>query len=460
MTRLRDRIYRSAPARMGVAALGFVLIGAPTAGPASVRSSSGEGPALRCSKRPFPMPKGDQTSFFVGTITTDSLHVGPGAIEVNGSGAGHSPARTRESRYMGLVVSVERGHSRHPAFPADGGSLVLVPWDYDAACRTLPWRGPAQFLPPGHRGFFEVSLRDRAHWVEGRPTADVFNVGVAGYPGPGRTGAVLAVDPGGDDPLTPDQLLAIYEAAPWRSDVEERGPEALGPIRSWAEHADSAVATSVTVTLMVRSIRRAADSWEVRRIQPEMAGTWRLDVVLPSGQRIEHFIRTGDTPSSPTAVTHRLPPLQGPGGDRPTPVSAIDWLDATSTGFTLPFWHAATVTALRSDSSSGSREDAAMWGFDIAREGQMVNGERVWIAHVEAREWSRILDHPELIQFADDFRAGYRAGREAGEIDGAETRFILSADGGFRMEGRWRAGGDTLRVFGERVSEASVPVRH
>ena len=479
MTRSGGIGHRASAIGAITAVLGMLVVGGASGASAAsgVASGAAESPldpslvpvaesldARRCSLMPFPLPKSDRRSFFIGTTTAESVRAGPGAIEVDEDAASDASRMGLDvgpsgPRYMGLVVAVERGHSRDPDFPADGDSLVLVPWDYDMSCRTLPWRGSAQFLPPAHRGFFQVSLRDRADWIGGRPTADVFNVGVAGYPIPRSSRAERALTLRYGTPLTADQVFEIFEAAPWSDEVAERGWDALGDLRRWAERADSATGSSRTVAGMISPLLYGVESWAVRRLRPEMAGTWRLELVLPSGRRLERFVRTSDTPRSPTTVSRVIASGAGPSSAPSPPMSLADRLQPSMNGFNLSFWHAATETALRSDSLPLSRKDQGEWGFSIATESEVIDGETVWIAHAEAGEWARIIEHPELTAFADAFSAEYRERRAAGDLNGAEIRFIRAANGDFRMHGSWRAGGEILSVSGERVSTRTVPGR-
>ena len=77
---------------------------------------------------------------FIGTALGDTLLAGPGAMRPVFA-IGHT-GRGQPREIFGQRVRVDRMGSRaRSAFPAGTTHVVLVPWDFDAGCRTVPALG-------------------------------------------------------------------------------------------------------------------------------------------------------------------------------------------------------------------------------------------------------------------------------------------------------------------------------
>lgn len=139
-----------------------------------------------CSRRPLPTTRDESLTYLLGTAKPDTVHSGAGSVAVS-SGPGHWSRGTRGPVY-GQVVQVQRfggadSASIARAFHVLGSrDVVLVPWDYDAACRPTRWGRSAVWSPVGREGAYTVTPRAEEGWVEGRPTFDVYAADLEPYP--------------------------------------------------------------------------------------------------------------------------------------------------------------------------------------------------------------------------------------------------------------------------------------
>jgi hypothetical protein len=63
--------------------------------------------------------------------------------------------------------------SARAALPEGVREVLLVPWDYGADCRPVPWSRSAGWLPDTLTGVFAATLRAREHWAGDLPTLDI-----------------------------------------------------------------------------------------------------------------------------------------------------------------------------------------------------------------------------------------------------------------------------------------------
>ncbi len=109
---------------------------------------------------------------FMGTPLPDTVLAGAGSRTFSEQ-AGHFGPGTARTIY-GQRVSVDRlGARARRALPAGVREVVLVPWDYGADCRPVPWSRSARWLPDTRSGLFAAQLRPREHWAGNVPTFDI-----------------------------------------------------------------------------------------------------------------------------------------------------------------------------------------------------------------------------------------------------------------------------------------------
>jgi hypothetical protein len=93
--------------------------------------------------------------------------------------------------------------------------VIIVPWDFDAACRRARWTQTVLWVTPGRTSFFGAVLRDRQHWAGDIPTFDIEFARFEPYPQriedgpPGTTPA---------DALTAAEMFSMNESLPMAGD--------------------------------------------------------------------------------------------------------------------------------------------------------------------------------------------------------------------------------------------------
>ncbi len=183
-------------------------------------------PARACSMIPFSTARYPEVAHIIGAAEGDTVQAGRGDVRAASDHRG-TPAA---GAVWGQVVRVERlGGLAAGRLPGGTDRVVLVPWSYGADCRTMDWVGSARWAPVGTRGLYTASLRDRAHWVGGVPTLDVFTPGDDPFPD--------GYEPwmgGNGDLLTVDELFELMEILPVAGTLEK--PTSWVASASWSGH--------------------------------------------------------------------------------------------------------------------------------------------------------------------------------------------------------------------------------
>lgn len=198
--------------------------------------------AWACEVMPYSIARYPGTVNFIGTASNDTVLAGAGRLPFEWE-------RTPRTIF-GQVVRVERlGGSASEKSMAGATNrptdVVIVPWAYGPDCRLLAWDSSARWVPLGTRALFTGQLRERADWIDGRPTIDVHTTTSVPYVGAApryrtvtRNPTTMAPDPA----LTPDQLLDLYDVLPprFRGDEDSATVRGLNEwIRNWtSDHAD------------------------------------------------------------------------------------------------------------------------------------------------------------------------------------------------------------------------------
>lgn len=259
--------------------------------------------AARCSLRYSVVPRYAGQVWFLGSALADTVYAGPGTVAITGEGPGHA-GPGGPGAFRGQLVQVERLEPRAPkefaqAVRASGGQVVLVAWDYDAACQRLPRMARADWIRAGTRGLYQGTLRTRQEWAGRLPTLDVFAPEFVPYPSPPG----LHRQP--NDATRPwasaEELFDFVAAVPTaRPGASERGIEELNDwLRRWArEHPRLALLQPIAEEIgMIRGIwlkQRAS----YHRLKSPIAGTWRFEVTMATGDTLRFFARTTETPIS------------------------------------------------------------------------------------------------------------------------------------------------------------------
>lgn len=255
--------------------------------------------AAGCSFVEFAHVRWPGSAVLIARATPDTLHAGPGLVQFRSGGGA--------PRFYGQVVEVEVAGGWARGRVTDGAKAVLVPWAYDAACRTLPWTDAARWVEPGVRGLFMAILRDSAQWVNGLPTFDVHAPFTNPYPSKSRPGRRTA-----DSTLTIEELLEVLELRPLANEARSSPYLAFAPLRGWARsHPDLARKEPARQILgiMAFTIEQALLDARV----PAVSGTWQLTITAPDTVRTL-FLRTMLPPTDgwPPVADRKLDPLADP----------------------------------------------------------------------------------------------------------------------------------------------------
>ena len=283
---------------------------------AALASIAASSTAYACSKTPVSIQRwSSSTVLFLGNATADSVRTGPGDVEYRVS-EGHF-GRAGDRIIHGQLVDIE---SLSPVdrklLPAGVKQVVLVPWDYGADCRPTPWTRTARWMEPGTRGIYQAELRGRSHWLNGVPVLDVYSPEYAPYTGSFKAGMrSLNTD---EQWLTIDELFALVAFVPDPELLKHDAEAATRALLQWAEqHAELAGRHPAQQLVFTASYNVSTE--RMRRVKPDIGGTWRFTFEVPGVATRIFYGRTHDKTSSawplPGAQRERKPwelvPLDG-----------------------------------------------------------------------------------------------------------------------------------------------------
>jgi hypothetical protein len=408
-----------------------VALGVLSAAPAS---------AVMCTPSPIRVLRSAQVVELIAIATPRTVEAGAGPVEPKDQS--DRPIR-RPGPIFGQVVRAQRVHVdylqrlglRSPSQPVD---VVVVPWGSNGSCSRMivPGRGP--WFDAGSRALIFGELRERRHWVGGRPTIDLTDV----IPDPG-TSAVA------DASFTPDRMLDLSEAMPRyaRESLPESAYAEVRPLQRWIrEHpALRAGEARGIVSYALLNAERRRMQWAAR----PMTGSYRFDVVLSPRDSVSLLARTERMPSETVWWF----------ASDSTPFWSITTEVPRAEGFSLRLRLARNASALRGWIGYPDDEARHMTSVDIAEVPAFVRADStVWSSrglHVDPVV--ALLRHLPL-------PAGARAARDLlvvqfarGELTG-EGRFFRMGRGAIRYDGTiLRAGTPVVRIRGRRVSPVTIP---
>lgn len=382
---------------------------------------------------------------FTGVGEGDTVLAGPGAVEY-ATQPGHFGPGTRRAIY-GQVVRVDRAERQVPEAFRDamaGGdrTVVVVPWDYGADCRHVPWNRSARWLSPGSGGAFVALMRDRALWAAGRPTFDVIP-DIALYPAPFAYQRRFTP---AQHEVTADDFLTLYELLPDYRSLIAAPDSAIAPLVRWAR-ANPDRAAKLPIIPLISFMRWEARTQHYRARPSPIAGTYRVVYRAGTGDSSTFYVRTESHPTS-LHLSDRVVPKDTAGLDTRWPI-----------GHSLLVQVAPTLAALPAERLSATDPRAIQGYFEV-------------VDSATRRAWSDSLVlpgsidlHGQAVRMAGDSasRAAIEgavahqvaAQRElyARRAPGAIGKFIITPDGRARYElviERDRA--PVLVVRAERIS--------
>jgi len=211
-----------------------------------------------CSLIPFADGRDTSTTYFVGRAQPRTRLAGPGTIRFRTT-PGHWGRPDSSQSIYGQVVLVDQlgGNSAsrlEVAFARAGArEVVVVPWDYDAACEPVPWARTGPWVGTVDPGFYRVRLRPESLWVDGRPVLDARFGDLEPYP----HGVLLQREYVGTDALrrgpslTPAEYFDLFAVLPeWEQAMGDRSA-AAARLDEW-ERAHPEVARKYPAPEMLR----------------------------------------------------------------------------------------------------------------------------------------------------------------------------------------------------------------
>jgi hypothetical protein len=287
MTATSDRQAREkSPARLPVALSAPLLVAAllTTASPVSLGA---------CSMSTF-IPVQPQL-YFLFTALPDTVEAGwSGALGFGGHPLSDLDHPATEGPRRAQVVRLEQwGGEAAQRLPGDTEHLVLIPWDYGADCRTLPWQRSARFLEPGERGLMYAALRDPEHWVDGVPTADFHVPYTQPYPRHAR----MVLRP----LMSLEDAFRFHHVLPRQDDLRDDAATALAPLLEWARQNPELARQGPAQDMIRRNLHHLTYE-EVRRLEVPVAGTYRFVLDLGDGAPRTFYARTRSAPTSPSPL--------------------------------------------------------------------------------------------------------------------------------------------------------------
>lgn len=401
-------------------------------------------PAHACSKGTFSTLLADSQAFFTAQATADTLLAGAGAVSY-GSGGGHYGRTDRQGIYGQLVQVDHLGGPAARLLPQGTREVVVVPWDYDPACRPLAWGRSARWVSPGTRGFYIASLRSPERWAAGKPTFDLHNPGHLPYTGTERI-REMGRDTAISSLLSPNQVFDLYQALPTADEVAEGKREALGALRRWVQaHPDLAKRPPAEMLLsrVLGSVARA----ELKEVDHPALGTWRFRLQVPGDSTYTFYARTEAYPTGRWTPSRTRPdPVSGqlqlaPAEGYSFLVAVSDDLDSLPEAVRARNYKQAYIKALALPDTSG--EERAEW--------------RGWLESSLLRQ--AFPDDPVIQSAAKEAFQHFGRRYRQGLPDETPARFTRGMDGVLRVQQSFPLSeGGVLLVEGEQVSRKVIQI--
>ena len=426
---LSEPTMRSLAAATAMVLSGFLL-------PGSIHGL----PTIRCSLVPgFHPGHGERLVLMLARPLQDTLHAGPGDIE-QGEGEGHS-GNGQRGRIYGQRFEVARSGGLGATGLNEMSQAVLVPWDYDAACRPVPWARSARWSQATDTVLYAVPRRETKDWGNGIPTFDISPVSQSIYSGQSwqADGFEFEIRPDTTTPVsTPVELFDFLIRAP-RSDQVLSGDErALDEINAWA-FANPEVASRRPIAPWLDGIRTRLRTAQLMTQPVPFLGTWRVTLRLRSGREVVRYFRTEDKPFIPWNEGSARVSTAASGPD----------------GLHILFNWAAAEQALPTE----YQHEPAHWGMNVAS--RSPSTERHWKFAIIPEEFGTLgNDIPEVKQLIGEYYKRVLADSVFREHDVLHGEIVLLAGDHAVLRIGWDADGDgkdDMVMTGERVSRVTAP---
>lgn len=370
--------------------------------------------AHACSVAEYPLAQEPRSVHMIATAAPDTVAVG-------------------EHGAHGQVVEVERiGGTAAGVLDPSVRRVVLVAWDYDPRCNTIPWAGSARWMEPGTRGLVTALLRDRAHWAGGLPTLDVYTPHSQPYPQRSKRAH-----------LPPDSLLPVEDYFALIGLLRIRGQsdwmdtKVHLPVFQWAER-HPGLAGRYPASEITAYARGQIAYARLRSFSAPVAGTYRFEARLGQEAPRVFYLRTPERPSS----------QWNPPGESALPTEKRD--PDKVEGYRFLSCTSPSPGSLTADCAPGRRapREGTLSVLHAAEPGTSLP--RTWRGQVDLRLVERQLPA------ADSAQRRLLAEARTDSRD-MPARFVLDKEGNLRVEQTTRLrDGRTLHLSGTLVSPETL----
>ncbi len=249
------------------------------------------------------------TAFLLARAGSDTVRVGPGAVQFIVAPGHSGPASNRDIYGLELDVEAIAGPAR-ALLPRRTTRAIVVPWDYDAGCRPVPFAPSVRWVSAGVRGVFRAELRPRSGWIDGVPTLDLFTPGTEPY-APGLRPLVGMRRIASDSMLTPEEMLAVMDRLPEREAMHRDAAMAARGVYEWVR-ANPVRSRLFPAAEIARSLRFMERSATLATVRLATVGTYRVQMLVDGRAPLTLFARTTATPTGGEVMRRDLPSSPDP----------------------------------------------------------------------------------------------------------------------------------------------------
>jgi hypothetical protein len=400
-----------------------------------------------CSLALLPSRRPVNASVLLASASPDTIAAGPGHVISSGD-RGHFGSGAPGPIY-GQVFTVARfggadSTTLARAFQRRRDTrVVIVPWDYDPACKTTRWTRGFAWVPIAKPGTFMLKLRPDSLWADGLPVFDVFVAEFQPYPlSPAYVRILQEIQP--RRAMSAEQYFELLSAMPTDEDRYNMPDSAWVMFARWqATRADlaSLYPASEIAEELASDVIREKGRRLLLSIQPTIAGTYRMSFSLNDGGEKQFYMRTRPRPLN--TGRPNVPTPQNPLDEPAWPEQYVMLVSGASSLQTLAMDCGKTRAAWR---------EGYISVLDPARNAPDPRTE--WRGKIEVSLIARQFpEDSALAQFSRQQFDEWSARSDASRERAADARFWLDNDRILRVEQTIRLhDGRTLFVRGERVS--------
>ena len=420
-----------------------------------VLTASAAQPAHACSLQNVGIARGT-APYFVFVASPDTAPVPAWTTKEE-----NPPATLSE---FGQVVQITRfAEGAEPAGPdvrealeQSNGRAVLVPWGYDASCRTVGWgRASYRWVKSSIPAFVSAQLRPRSAWADGIPTFDVHTAYLEPYPHEPWLNARHFRKPPKDlsQLLTAEQYFQLYGALPTFEAWKQAPEKSLQQIKQWLQ-AHPRLAEKYPANALLdeaeaerRYAEAQAERERLRSIQLPLAGTYRFEIKLDDGPSRTFYARTRSRATGEWIVR--------PGADSLKGAERIRERD----GYTILSSGALSPDTLPTSCEQGQRRmDRESYLYVLENPEVQEDGTRFWRGKIDLDLVARQFPSDTALKALPNLdQQRYSQRRRAGQRAETPALFVEHPDGSVRVEQSLTfEDGRRLTIQGQRISSTPI----